>query len=477
MTRDWKMELYWRMPVRFQETILSLYARHLDRIYYGPGYREAKEWCAGWKNWSLDYIEQYKTNRLQHVIRTAIEYVPYYREKFRDLNWKSIREEADLVNLPLLEKQSIRQRERNFVSEKLDIKSLWVEKTSGSTGTALKIYWPMEMVSQWWAIVEVMIRGVAGVSQEMPRAMMGGRSIVKGNTDHPPYWRYNRRWSQLYLSSYHVSRKTARDYLAAFRKYGSQWLTGYGSSIAALADSALEEGLESYPLKAVIVSGDTLLPGMRQSIEKFFQCKCYDQYGQCEGVAMAMECSYGNMHTIPTVGVIEILREDGSPCRPGEVGEIVATGLLNDAMPLIRYRIGDYGALSEKKDCPCGNPNPIITSLEGRVDDYLLMANGKKVGRLAAFRRSPSIHSAQLVQDNPDHAYLLVRPGEGYLQLHATAIRNDIIERIGEFKIDIVEVREIPKTPQGKTKLIVRLNERPEMREIYEPIFRGGCGG
>ncbi len=362
------------------------------------------------------------------------------------------------------------------VSEKLDLRSLWVEKTSGSTGTALKIYWPMAMVPQWWAIVEVMIRYIAGVSQEMPRAMMGGRPIVKGSATRPPYWRYNRRWCQLYLSSYHVSRKTAKDYMAAFRKYGSQWLTGYGSSIAALADSALEEGLESYPLKAVIVSGDTLLPGMRQSIEKFFQCKCYDQYGQCEGVAMAMECTYGNMHTIPLVGIIEILREDGSPCRPGEVGEIVATGLLNDAMPLIRYRIGDYGAWSEKKDCPWGNPNPIMTSLEGRVDDYLLMADGKKVGRLAAFRRSPSIHSAQLVQDKPDHAYLLVRPGDGYRTPHAMAIRNDIVERIGKFNIDIIEVREIPKTPQGKTKLIVRLNERPEMKEIYEPIFGSCCG-
>ncbi len=476
MIHDWKMELYWKMPVRLQETILSLYARHLERIYYGPGYRESKEYNVGWKNWSLDYIEQYKSSRLQHVIRTAVEHVPYYREKFRNVDWKSVRDEADLVKLPRLDKQSIRQSERNFVSEKLDLRSLWVEKTSGSTGTALKIYWPMEMVPQWWAIVEVMIRYIAGVSQEMPRAMMGGRPIVKGSATRPPYWRFNRRWRQLYLSSYHVSRKTARDYLSAFRKYGSQWLTGYGSSIAALADSALEEGLEPYPLKAVIVSGDTLLPGMRQSIEKFFQCKCYDQYGQCEGVAMAMECAYGNMHTIPLVGIIEILREDGSPCRPGEVGEIVATGLLNDAMPLIRYRIGDYGAWSEKKDCPCGNPNPIMTSLEGRVDDYLLMADGKKVGRLAAFRRSPSIHSAQLVQDRPDHAYLLVRPGDGYRTPHAAAIRNDIVERIGKFDIDIVEVREIPKTPQGKTKLIVRLNERSEMKEIYEPIFGSCCG-
>ena len=59
---------------------------------------------------------------------------------------------------------------------------------------------------------------------------------------------------------------------------------------------------------------------------------------------MAMECPQGRIHVIPAAGILEILREDGSPCSAGEVGEIVVTGLLNDAMPLIRYRVGDYAA-------------------------------------------------------------------------------------------------------------------------------------
>ncbi len=32
------MELYWCLPIRLQETALSLYARKLEKIYYGPGY-------------------------------------------------------------------------------------------------------------------------------------------------------------------------------------------------------------------------------------------------------------------------------------------------------------------------------------------------------------------------------------------------------------------------------------------------------
>jgi phenylacetate-CoA ligase len=262
-------------------------------------------------------------------------------------------------------------------------------------------------------------------------------------------------------------------YVEAMRRYGSQWITGYGSAIAALAESALKADVPPLPLRTAIVSGDTLLPGMRSSIEQFFQCKCFDHYGQCEGVCMAMECPYGRMHVIPILGTLEILREDGSPCMPGEVGEIVATGLLNDAMPLIRYRLGDYAAWAEDQNCPCGNPQSIITSLEGRVDDYLITADGRKIGRLStAIKRSPTIHSAQLVQDRLGHAYLLVCPGEGYRSVDGIAVRDDILERVGIFNIELIEVAEIPKTLQGKSVLVVRLTDRPNMREIYEKLLK-----
>ena len=179
-------------------------------------------------------------------------------------------------------------------------------------------------------------------------------------------------------------------------------------------------------------------------------------------MAAAMECHHGRMHVIPAIGILEILREDGSRCRAGEIGEMVATGLFNDAMPLIRYRLGDYAAFAEIQDCPCGNPQPIITDLEGRVDDYLMASGGRRISRLStAIKRSPTIHSAQIVQDRPGHAYLLVRPGRGYHKRHARAVQQDITERIGTFDLEIVEVAEIPKTPQGKTTLVVRLFDRP----------------
>ncbi len=473
MLHDWKMELYWRMPVCVQELALSLFARRLDKIYYRHEYEECKQWLMGWKNWSRSYVKEYESQRLQYIVETAAKQVPYYRDKWKGIAWSDIRSESDLHLLPTLEKQSIRQNEHSFIANNQDPKSLWVEKTSGTTGTSLKIYYPMSIVPKNWAFLEVMVRNVSGVSIDMPRTMMGGRPIVPGNTNRPPYWRFNRRWRQLYFSSYHVSKKTAPGYIAALRKYGTIWMTGYGSAIAALAEGAMEAGVASYPLRSVIVSGDTLQDSMRLSIEKFFQCKCYNSYGQSEWAGMATECNQGQIHVVPMFGILEILREDGSPCKPGEVGEIVGTSLLNDAMPFIRYRTGDYAAWAEEQNCSCGNANRIITKLVGRTDDYLVTSDGRKIGRLStAIKRSPTIHSAQVVQDRPGHAYLLVRPGEGYRSSHATSVSDDIQERIGKFEIEIVEVPEIPKTPKGKTVLVIRLSERPAMKDMYKSLLQ-----
>jgi phenylacetate-CoA ligase len=469
---DWKMELYWRLPVALQEAALGLYARRLDRMYYGPGY---ERWCEEYRQrqkWPLAKVEAEQNQQLADLVELAAARVPYYRRRWRGVDWRSVRSAETLPALPRLDKQDLRQTEDAFIVEGLNPKALWMERTSGTTGTSLRVYWPPAMLPKWWALVEVTVRNPAGVGQHIPRAMIGGRPIVRGNTTGPPYWRFNRFWRQLYLSAYHISSATAAGYVGAIRDHGVEWLTGYGSAIAALAEHALETGVSPLPLRTVIVSGDTLTLAMRQSIEEFFQSTCFDHYGQSEGVAMAMECSSGRMHVISDAGIIEITREDGTLCVPGEVGEIVATGLLNDAMPLIRYRLGDYAAWAKDQDCSCGGPGPILEELTGRVDDYLVTLDGRRIGRLStAVKRSSTIHSAQIVQDRPGHAYLLVRPSNGYRAADATAVRDDILERIGAFDLDVVAVPEIPRTPQGKTSLVVRLADRPHMREAYAGIL------
>ena len=52
--------------------------------------------------------------------------------------------------------------------------------------------------------------------------------------------------------------------------------------------------------------------------------------------------------------IAEIVDEQGRPLPPGETGELVITTVGMEAMPLIRYRTGDYTRVIPGR-CPCGS--------------------------------------------------------------------------------------------------------------------------
>jgi phenylacetate-CoA ligase len=97
--------------------------------------------------------------------------------------------------------------------------------------------------------------------------------------------------------------------------------------------------------KALLSTAMTLLPGFRRVLESHFGCPVFDLYALNEtGVISA---DVGGGHTLPAHDLyVEILDPDGGPCPPGERGEIVVSGGNNPFLPLLRYRTGDFAAMS-----------------------------------------------------------------------------------------------------------------------------------
>ena len=69
---------------------------------------------------------------------------------------------------------------------------------------------------------------------------------------------------------------------------------------------------------------------------------------------------------------MEVLHDDGTPCKDGEKGNIVVTMLQKEAFPLIRYRIGDISSITWEK-CKCGRTHPRLDRISGRADDMLVV--------------------------------------------------------------------------------------------------------
>jgi len=171
------MELYWRLPVRFQEAALGLYASRLEKIYYGRGYDEAKEWLNDLKSWQSEKIEEWRNDRVRYIVDLAAKKVPYYQDAFRKRDWRNVRSASGLHLLPILDKQSVRQNENSFIAEGNDPKALWVQKTSGTSGTSLKIYWPIgdgsSVVGHYGGDGPICCRGDAGNAQGDGRRASG----------------------------------------------------------------------------------------------------------------------------------------------------------------------------------------------------------------------------------------------------------------------------------------------------------------
>ena len=109
-------------------------------------------------------------------------------------------------------------------------------------------------------------------------------------------------------------------------------------------------------LRRALVSGDACPDAVLRGCEAILQSRLFPHYGSREmALGGAICCSaHEGMHLRENHVIAEIVDGQGSPLPPGETGELVITTIGMEAMPLIRYRTGDYTRVIPGK-CPCGS--------------------------------------------------------------------------------------------------------------------------
>jgi phenylacetate-CoA ligase len=128
-------------------------------------------------------------------------------------------------------------------------------------------------------------------------------------------------------------------------------------------------------LKAGILGAEPWTDGMRTRIENWLGIKAYDIYGTSElSGPMFTECAEQNgFHVWSDLALVEVIDPKTSEqLEPGEKGELTITMLQKQALPMIRYRIGDISSIDDDV-CQCGRTSPRIKRIQGRVDDMLII--------------------------------------------------------------------------------------------------------
>jgi phenylacetate-CoA ligase len=146
-----------------------------------------------------------------------------------------------------------------------------------------------------------------------------------------------------------------------------------------------------------------------------FGCRVFNRYGCREVSVIASECpAHRGLHTMAEGLYVEIER---SGQQAGQLGSVLITDLLNYAMPLIRYRIGDVGAWLDGA-CPCGRGLPRLARVAGRVTDFLVGSDGRLVSGifLATYvvGKRPSLGQVQIHQESAGQVLFRIQRGPSF---------------------------------------------------------------
>lgn len=446
-------DLYHRVPYPVRVAAASAQGLVLRRRRYGRETDRLAGEAIDRETWGPSSWQQWQEAHLERLLEISRSHVPAYRS-LPQADGSAL---ARLADLPLLEKARLRADAGSFVRSDAP-PHLITEHTSGTTATPLTLFISRGDYRAWYALFEARWRRWYGVSRRDRWGIVGGQLVVAPSATEPPYWVWNAVMRQLYLSSYHVAEKTVAAYVRAIDDHRITYLLGYPSSMHALAVACQHRGIRPRPLRVVIANAEPVLDHQRAAISEVFGCPVRETYGMAEFVASASECAHGRLHLWPEVGVLEVLNLHSSdPVRPGEVGRFACTGLVNTTMPLFRYLVGDAGSLAPAGEtCRCGRTLPMLRSVEGRCDDLIRTPDGRLVGRLdPVFKEDLPINGAQIIQEQLDRFRVLVVAGHGYGAATERSITGRLQDRVGEVRVDVELVEQLPTGANGKFKAVI----------------------
>jgi phenylacetate-CoA ligase len=215
---------------------------------------------------------------------------------------------------------------------------------------------------------------------------------------------------------------------------------------------------------------DWRLNSLGAHIAQVMDARLYSTYGITELACSLCECEAGmGGHSDPHFVHIEVLDDAGNPVPDGQEGQLVATTIGVQAMPLVRFATGDITFMT-RQQCACGRWTPRIGPILARKDQAMKI-KGTTVHPAAVQRVLNSIE--QVV----DYVMIATAPTQLSDELEViVALReqsNGILEQIreklrGELKVSPIvrsaslgEIRELGHSNELRKQRVLLDRRRP----------------
>lgn len=384
--------------------------------------RELRDW-----QW-LDHQQAHNLQQrlLQSILLHAYHHTPYYKTLLDSAGVVTSSGNVDLSrmsHIPTLDKSVIRESLNSLVSDDLSSRLSYDNTSGGSTGEPVRFKQDKDY-HDWSMAVKMLFDEWTGYQPGSSRVSLWGsmRDILAGGeTARVRMGRWLR--NDLYLNTFNMPPERMKDYAKVINQRKPVQITAYVDSLHEFARFVEQEGLEIWSPKAILSAAGVLHPHVRETIERVFRCPVFNRYGSREVGDIACECvGHNGLHISLPTQYVEIIRPDGSPTAPGEIGEVLVTSLVNYAMPIIRFRVGDMAAWSTSK-CSCGRHWPTLEQIAGRVTDTFISSDGNEIhGQYFAFLFyfQDWTRKFQIIQEQLDYIRILIVPKDTVRDPHRT---------------------------------------------------------
>lgn len=406
--------------------------------------------------YSADELLLQQMKQLAVLLPYALHQVPYYRQALK--GFSATRLSPDVwCSLPILTREQLHDNYQALQSSAIP-KSHGQTKeisTSGSTGKPVRVLQTR---------VSDLIAGALTLREHQwhqrdPRGKLAAIHLMaKERTGYPGHRQDAWGWptSSVYPTGpaalLSVQTPVARQ-LDWLREFNPEYLLTLASNLDQLLEESARRKKTPGSLRSVTVLGEVLTGEVRDRCGSLWQVPVVNNYSTREAGTIAMQCpEHNHLHVCAEATYVEVLRDDGTPCAPGEIGRVVVTPLHNFAMPLLRYELGDYAEAGTA--CACGRGLPVLRRIVGRQYNLLRLADGSRVwpsfGRTRMVGLAP-IRQHQFIQTGPETiaAKLVVeRPLTSAEEQSLLALWR---ERLPEgFRVELDYVAEIPRGAGGK---------------------------
>jgi phenylacetate-CoA ligase len=467
---SWLQRIYYSLPRFMREGMAAIYSMTRHRRRFGGVFQSHIAELQTNAGRTVEEHAADQLRRLRSTLSYAEAHCPYYRELFHKVGFEPdvVRSLSDLQRVPLLDRETARSQADRLLATPLPGRTIRME-TSGTTGTAFRFVVTEEALQRHYA-TQWFHMSWAGIQWGDRWAFFGVHPVAPRDSLRPPFWVLDRYEKELIFSSQHMTSTTLPEYVRALADYRPALICGLPSAIHIVALHLIETRRRDIRPKGVFTWAETTLPYQRQSIEEAFGCRVYSSYGNGERTGYLLQCERGNFHVVPETCVVEVLDPLGNPVAPGERGELVCTSLIERAMPLIRYRVGDT-AVGAEGLCSCGRTTTILSDISGRIHNFVLGRDGRRYGPLAhLFTSAMRIKEAQFVQNEAGSVCIRVVPRTGYDATdHALLMEATRKEFGNQVDVTIQIVDAIPRTASGKFLEVVT-NLRHDILERSEEL-------